>query len=87
MYASQGCSGEAKIRKAKCKGNHKLIVKLSGDPNDTFVASLKDGRRDQGQLSGRGKGKAKFRKMPGGSGSVTVTWGCGAESAAPYDCP
>ncbi len=87
MYAtSKGCSGEPKIRKAKCTNNHKLIVKLKGDPNDTFVANLENGRRDQGQLSDRGKGKAKFRNMPGGIGFVRVIWGCGEVAVAPYDC-
>lgn len=68
---------------------NRLTVALkggSGAPADTFTVKLSDGRSEWGRLSPRGKARAKFMELPEGTGTVTVTWDCGATQERKYGC-
>jgi len=85
------CTGKEKISKAKCQETHgvnKLIVKLKGGAEgDTFLVELTGGKTKEGTLNPKGKGKAKFKKLPSGPGTATATWECGAIAKKDYTCP
>ena len=85
------CTGNEKMKKPKCKqrqGGIKMTVKLiNGTPGDMFSVRLSSGQNKEGTVKDNGKGKAKFKNMPSGSGSATATWRCGAEVRRDYSCP
>lgn len=85
------CTGSERISATRCRqknGVNKLVVKLTGGvPGDTFVVRLSGGERESGTIRDTGKGKAKFRDAPSGSGDATATWGCGETDTESYDCP
>ena len=65
-----------------------MNVKLKGGiAKDTFVVELSSGQKKDGQLNGKGKGRAKFKGLPSGAGTATATFGCGGEAKKGYNCP
>ncbi len=85
------CTGAESIDSANCQesnGINKMVVKLSGGlPGDPFTVTLSSGETKSGTVKDNGRGKAKFKNLPGGAGTATATWGCGAEASQGYDCP
>lgn len=85
------CTGGETLDSANCQesnGINKLVVKLSGGlPGDPFTVTLSSGETKSGTVKDNGRGKAKFKNLPGGAGTATATWGCGAEASQGYDCP
>lgn len=85
------CGGKEKIKKANCKQKgrvNRMTVKLKGGgAADRFAVVLSGGERKTGTVSPKGKGKAKFKKLPPGDGTATAMWGCGALARKDYSCP
>ncbi len=85
------CTGKERIEKARCKagdGGNQLTVRLvGGAPGDTFTVVVSGGGKGNGAIDANGEGKVKFRGLPPGDGTATVTWGCGASQEASYSCP
>ncbi|MCC7291571.1 MAG: hypothetical protein IT449_05880 [Phycisphaerales bacterium] len=90
-YLQAPCTGQETLDSAECKQNNginKLVVKLSGGlPGDPFTIQLSSGESKTGTVKDNGHGKGKFKDLPGGAGTATATWGCGAEASQGYDCP
>ncbi len=83
------CRGGEAIKKAACKArrvDHKLTVKLVGGGEGDAYHVEADGRRIEGTLNDRGKGKAKFFGLGPGGGTAEAFWDCGAQDGAEYVC-
>lgn len=84
------CGGNEAVAKTKCtqkNGVNKLVVKLTGAPNDSFTVTLSSGPSKSGTINANGNGKAVFKGAPSGGGTATATFGCGAEASKDYSCP
>ena len=86
-----GCAGGEKMKKPKCKnkrGLNQMTVKLVGGvEGDSFTVELPSGKKKEGTINSKGRGKAKFKKLPPGEGTAAAKWGCGAEAEKKYACP
>ncbi len=86
-----GCAGAEKMKKPRCKnkrGFNQLTVKLVGGvEGDAFTVELPGGKKKEGTINAKGKGKAKFKRLPPGEGKAIAKWGCGAEAEKKYSCP
>ncbi|MBE7458537.1 MAG: hypothetical protein HS102_18300 [Planctomycetia bacterium] len=85
------CTGSERIAKVRCRASNndnKLMVRLAdGVSGDTFTVDLSSGESKSGSLDAEGKGRVRFKRLPGGDGTATATWGCGATAKSSYTCP
>lgn len=90
VQSAGGCAGTEAVTKTRCvqkNGVNTLVVKVAGKVGDFFLAELSSGAFQVGTINDRGKGKAKFKGVPSGTGTVNVTFGCGVQAGAEYTCP
>ncbi len=84
------CTDLERIAKAACATvngfNVLTIVLAKATPGDSFTVTLSTGASKTGTIDSRGKGKAKFKRLPSGDGIATAEWGCGATAEKTYSC-
>ncbi|GIK15389.1 MAG: hypothetical protein BroJett003_03530 [Planctomycetota bacterium] len=90
-YVVPACTGGEQIDRVKCKdrnGSILLIVRMEGGaPGDTYLIKLAGGARRNGIVLPDGAARERFHSPGQSAGTVSVTWGCGATSDVPYECP